>query len=432
MEYSHKIEDIINELNKLIVEEQVPQILSSEMKEIEGFVPLYKSLMEVRNSLSNIAKGDLDYKINREGYIFDLLLMIGKEHRQVERDIINISYHDQLTGLYNRRYYDIAIKKLDNEKYYPLTFVMGDINGLKLTNDAFGHQVGDILLEKISLILKNECDPKHVVSRVGGDEFIILMPNTSENKAIEVIKRIKQAISNEKVENIVLSLSLGFEVKKDRFDDIDEVYKRAEDKMYSKKLFESTQMKKKTVELIMKSLYEKNSREMLHSKRVSELCTHIAEKMGLDKETVEKIRLGGLMHDIGKIGIDQVILNKPKMINAYEWSEVKRHSEIGYRLLNSIDEFSEISRYVLEHHERWDGKGYPKALKGKDISIGARVIAIADSYEAMTSDRTYAKNIGENKAIEEIIRNSGTQFDAEICRVFIEKVLNEQWVEKSN
>jgi HD-GYP domain-containing protein (c-di-GMP phosphodiesterase class II) len=144
--------------------------------------------------------------------------------------------------------------------------------------------------------------------------------------------------------------------------------------------------------------------------------------MSLDKEIVNRIRITGLMHDIGKIAIDEKILNSSETLSQEEWREIKKHPEIGYRILSSSSEFNEISRDVLQHHERWDGKGYPNGLKGEDISIQARIIAIADTYDAMMSDRAYRKAFSKKKVIAEIQRCAGTQFDPEIVESFIEMI----------
>jgi len=176
----------------------------------------------------------------------------------------------------------------------------------------------------------------------------------------------------------------------------------------------------------MNTLYEKSNREMQHSKRVSKICEKIAIGMNFDKDNVNQIRIAGLMHDIGKMGIDEKILNKPELLSSDEWKEMRRHPEIGYRILSSSNEFSEISEYVLKHHERWDGKGYPGGFKGEEISLQSRIISVADSYDAMTSDRPYRKGMSVEEAIMEINRCSGTQFDPNIVEVFVEKILKKK------
>jgi len=193
--------------------------------------------------------------------------------------------------------------------------------------------------------------------------------------------------------------------------------------MYRNKLSESWSMRSRTIEMLMNSLYEKSNREMLHSKRVGQICEFIAKALGLKSDIIKNLSMAGLMHDIGKIGISESILNKEGKLTNREWKEIQKHPEIGYRILSSVNEFSEIATYILEHHERWDGKGYPRGLNGEEITLYARIIAIADSYDAMTNQRSYRNGLSEQEAIDEIIRCAGTQFDPDIAKVFIDQVL---------
>ncbi len=356
----------------------------------------------------------------------DSLTMAIQRYQSFEK-IEFLSFHDQLTGIYNRRFYETAVLRLDNEKYYPLTLVMADVNGLKLTNDAFGHSAGDLLLQRIASILNRECRAQDVVARIGGDEFVILLPETDEKNAGVIINRINQAISKERIENLVLSVSVGFASKKSSSEDMTDVFKQAEDEMYRNKLSESSSVRSKTIDLILNSLFEKNKREMMHSHRVGNLCESIAREMDFSKDDINQMSIAGLMHDIGKIGISEESLNKPGNLHTNEWAEIKRHSEIGYRILGSVSEFSKIAEYVLEHHERPDGSGYPKGLKGDEISLQAKIISLADSYDAMTSERTYKKTLSVKEAVTEIKKCCGTQFDPGVSKIFVEKVLKEKW-----
>ena len=364
------------------------------------------------------------YRYNSDGDIE----LVGASHdiqerKMAEEQILDILNHDQLTGIYNRRFYEEELKKIDKELNLPIALVMVDVNGLKLINDAFGHQTGDLLLQKIANILSKECNTDGIVSRIGGDEFILLLPRTDTEKVNKLIERISESIAGEKMDNVIISVAIGFAVKHDIGNDMKEVFKEAEDDLYRHKISESSSMRSKTIALIMNSLFEKNKREMLHSQRVGELCEAIARNMNLAKHEVNQMKIAGLMHDIGKIGIQDAILNKKGKLDDDEWDQIKRHSEIGYRILSSVSEFSEIANYVLEHQERWDGKGYPNGLKGDRISIQARIIAVADSYDAMTSDRAYRRGLSGEEAISEIKKYSGTQFDPEIVKIFLDKVL---------
>ena len=368
------------------------------------------------------------YSFNKKGEVE--ILGVSRnidERKKSEQEVLYLSYHDQLTGLYNRRFYEEEMHRLDTERNLPMSIAMGDVNGLKLINDSFGHDVGDDLLRKVADILRNACRAEDIIARLGGDEFVILFPKTDADGAEKVIKRIKDLALKEKVGSVDVSISFGYETKYRKEENIQDIFRRTEDHMYRNKLSDGSSMRSHTIDLIMNTLFEKNSREMQHSKRVSEICQAIASKMFFSKEDMDQIRIAGLMHDIGKIGIDEKILNKSQKLQPDEWKKIQKHSEIGYRILSSANEFSEIADFILEHHERWNGKGYPRGLSGVEISMQARIIAVADSYDAMTSTRTYRTAFTEDEAIREIERCSGVQFDPNVARVFVEEVMGRKW-----
>ena len=347
------------------------------------------------------------------------------EKKERQAKIEYLSCHDQLTELYNRRHLEQEIKRLDTERNLPLTVVMGDINGLNLTNDAFGHSAGDKLLQRVAAVIKQECRADDIIARFGGDEFVILLPRTEAEAARIVIKRINEALVNENEDEIPISISFGWETKQQGSEEMEFVFKKAEDYMYRRKLSESASMRNKTVKVIIKTLYEKNEREQQHSARVSQLCAALGTALDMSGEDISELRTVGLMHDIGKIILDDRILDKPGTLSNAQFSEIKRHAETSYRILSSVNEFAPLAEYVLAHHERGDGKGYPKGLKGTDIPLQARIIAVADAYDAMTSDRPYRKALGMDTAIEEIQNNAGTQFDPDIAKVFLANI--KQW-----
>ncbi|NTW06099.1 MAG: HD-GYP domain-containing protein, partial [Peptococcaceae bacterium] len=177
-----------------------------------------------------------------------------------------------------------------------------------------------------------------------------------------------------------------------------------------------------TINTIIKTLYEKNHREEAHSKRVSELGQRFAQAISLPDYKIDKIRVAGLLHDIGKILISDELLEKKGKLSEIEWAEIQRHPEIGYRILSSNTEMSELAEMILQHHERWDGMGYPNGLKAEEIVIPARVISIMDAYDAMTRDRPYRKALSQEDALEQILYCSGTQFDPDLARKFVEMI----------
>lgn len=335
-----------------------------------------------------------------------------------EHEINYLSYHDSLTGLYNRIFFEEEINRLDVKRNLPISFIMGDINGLKLINDSFGYQTGNNLLVKVAEVLKESCRADEIISRVGGDEFIIILPKTDFSETERIIERINTNLSGQRINDIEISMSFGYSTKISANENTQTVLKLVEDHLHRNKVYENSSMRTKTINIIMKTLYEKNQREMLHSKRVSEIAKKIGMSMHLNKDVISQIGIIGLMHDIGKIGIDETILNSTQSLSEMEWIEIKKHSEIGHRILSSSDDFSEIAIDVLQHHERWDGNGYPKGLKGHEISLNARIIAIADTYDAMISDRAYRSAFTPENAISEIMRCAGSQFDPEIVEIF--------------
>ena len=331
-----------------------------------------------------------------------------------------INFHDDLTGLYNRRFFEEELLRLDTNRNLPLSIIMGDVNGLKLINDSFGHKVGDELLITCADAIKSACREDEIIARLGGDEFVIIISKTSDAQIEGIIDRIKSNLLNYRVSGLPVSVSFGFGTKISNEQDIHRILRESEDYMYRSKLFESLSMRSKTVEIISKTLFEKNDRELLHSKRVSKLCELLALKMGYDEDHIAFLKTTGLMHDIGKIAIEEIILNKAGKLTVNEYNEIKKHPEIGYRILSSVSEFSEAAIHVLQHHEKWDGTGYPKGLKGEEISVDARIIALADVYDAITSYRTYRNALSKDDAIVEIKSCLGTQFDPEIGSIFIE------------
>ncbi|EPY2307811.1 HD domain-containing phosphohydrolase [Clostridium sporogenes] len=359
--------------------------------------------------------------------VFHSLCRDIRERKEMENKLEYLSYHDQLTGLYNRRFFEKELKRLDVGKNLPLTIVMADVNGLKLVNDSFGHAAGDELLEKVSEVIKKGCRSNDIIARLGGDEFVILLPKTDIYETEQIVKNINALALKETVSAVNISISFGYGTKKKEGEKIEEILKKAEDYMYKKKLFESPSMRGKTIGAIINTLHEKNKREEEHSHRVSMLCQDMGHALGLTESETEELKTIGLLHDIGKIAIEENILNKREELTEDEWQEIKRHPEIGYRILNTVNDMLEIAEYVLYHHERWDGKGYPKGLKGEEIPLQSRIITIVDAYDAMTSQRSYRNALQEEIAIEELKINSGTQFDPELVRIFIEKVLNKSF-----
>ena len=358
-------------------------------------------------------------RFNQEDIYMSTVIDIS-ERKKAEEMMHYLNYHDQTTGLNNRHYYEMNVNKYDTEENYPLTLIKIDINGMKLFNDAFGYEMGDTLVKRVVSLIKPIVYNADMFCRFGGSDFIILYTKVQKPYIHIIMAQINHMMTNETIQNIKVSVSSAYAMKNSIDEDLNSVLKKAEMRLSREKLIDTSSMLSRTIEIIMNSLYEKNSREMEHSKRVSYWCEKIAQRMNLDSHIVSKLRIAGLMHDIGKIGIPDSILDKPDRLTEEEFNLIRKHSEVGYRILSAANEFSEIADYILAHHERWDGMGYPKGLKGNDIPIYARIISVADSFDAMTSDRAYRKAMSINQAKQEITKFSNIQFDPSVVKIFLE------------
>jgi putative nucleotidyltransferase with HDIG domain len=258
----------------------------------------------------------------------------------------------------------------------------------------------------------------YLIARIGGDEYAIVMPQTTESEAETVINTINTESNRVKVKSINLSISFGYKSKTSNSQDIQEVYRGAEDLMYRQKLIEIPSMRSGAIETILNTLYEKDKNSELHSRIVSRISANIAKAYGMNSQDVAEVKTAGLLHDIGKIIIPSEIIIKDGKLTIEEYETIKNHSEIGFRILNSTQDMRSISDIVLNHHERMDGKGYPRGIKGNKIPIKSRIIAIADAFDAMTSERTYRDIISKEEALQEIMDNAGSQFDLKIAKVF--------------
>lgn len=364
---------------------------------------------------------------NEYGEIFGVVMVfrdVSKEKEWQEK-ILYLSNHDVLTGLYNRRFIEEEINKLELSRDIPFAVIMADVNGLKLTNDVFGHEEGDKLLKKAAEIIKKSCRGKDIIARWGGDEFLIILPGAKANKAQEIVKKIKANCKEQSTEKIKLSIALGYAVKESSEEKLTKVLKEAEEMMYRNKFNERKSYRKSIIDTLLATLYAKSMETKEHAERLKRYCMVIGNKMGLSQKEMDELLLLAALHDIGKIGISEEILKKPCSLTDSEWEEMKKHPEIGCRIAQNTPELMPVADYILCHHERWDGKGYPKGLKGEEIPLICRIIAVVDAYDAMTSDRPYRKALSKEEAIAELKKNAGSQFDPEIVEIFLKALEKE-------
>lgn len=366
------------------------------------------------------------YELRTSHFIEDKLIIIGRNITsayQKEEQIKYLNNHDQLTGLPNRKFSDELLIKLFTEKSYPISIIFANINGLKLMNASFGYSAGDQQIMDFADVIRESSINIDYVSRYDGDLFVFYLPYTDKQETHDLVERLKEQCKTKQNHGIQLSISCGYGTIYSDKDSIKDILNHIQDMVEQNRQFEEPNRREKTIDLIVSTLQEKNPREKNHSNRVAHLCKEIAKKLGLSHSVKERIYTAGLLHDIGKIGIPDHVLNKTSTLSDEEYASIRQHPEIGYRILTSAGNMNDIAEFAYTHHERWDGKGYPRGLKEQEIPLEARIIAIADTYDAMTSDRSYRKGMSKEIAIQEMLRCAGTQFESRLVDVFVNQVL---------
>jgi diguanylate cyclase (GGDEF)-like protein/PAS domain S-box-containing protein len=342
------------------------------------------------------------------------------EQKKQEEKIKYLSYKDSLTDLYNRRFFEEEMKRLDTKRQLPISIIMADVNGLKIINDSLGHQKGDQLLVKTAKILKSTIRDEDILARQGGDEFAVILPKTEQKSAQQIINRINKKCKKTENDELRVSIALGTATKTKKEQDLEEILKQADNDMYQNKLSESRSTKSKIVKSLVDTLSEKSNETKEHSERMSKLAKGFGSFLGLNNSQLQRLSLLGTLHDIGMITIPESILNKPDKLTEAEWKIVKKHPETGYQITSASEEFKIIADDILAHHERWDGSGYPQELKGVDIPYLARIITIVDAYDVMTHDTSYKSAVSKEDALQEIKKCAESQFDPDLAEEFID------------
>ncbi len=348
--------------------------------------------------------------------------------KAIDEKVRYLSYHDKLTGLYNRAWFDERLKFLDHDHAYPFTVIMGDMNGLKVANDLFGHTAGDTLLAVTAEILRRCCRETDIISRHGGDEFAVILPGADEEVAREVCQRIRHQCEATKMKPLNPSIALGYATRREDSGPLEELIKEADDRMYRNKLNVSNSRRSSLIMSLQTSLEEKTLETKAHAERIKSTALAVGHKIGLSENMIDQLSLASAMHDIGKIGIPDSILTKPDKLTSDEWDVMKKHCEIGHNILNTSTNMQSVGEFILHHHERWDGSGYPACLKGPEIPIISRIISVVDAYDVMCHNRVYCNARSTDEAVKELKRCRGTQFDPYLVDVFCEMVSNNELI----
>ncbi|MBP2627111.1 MAG: domain S-box/diguanylate cyclase protein [Firmicutes bacterium] len=344
------------------------------------------------------------------------------KRKQDETRLQYFSFRDSLSGLYNRRYFEEEMRRMDKRRKGSVGLIIIDVDGLKLVNDIFGHDCGDIQIINVAKLLIGCFRERDVIARIGGDEYAILLQDADRDAVTAICERVQKHILIGNLDNNPpLSLSIGFAVSDDPKIPMRELFKQADNNMYREKLNRGQSVRSALVETIMKPLHELDFITEGHAERVQNIVDDLGEKCGLSGEKVTQLRLLAQFHDVGKVGILNNILFKPGLLTAEEMKEMRCHSEIGHRIARSSPDLLPIADLILKHHEWWNGKGYPLGLVGEAIPLECRILAIADAYDAMTSDRPYRKAMNHELAVAELKRCAGIQFDPELVNKFVSK-----------
>lgn len=357
------------------------------------------------------------------------LLRDTTEMRSSQEQVEFLRRHDAMTGVYDRAYFEQEIFRKDILAD-AVSIVVCDVDGLKLINDTLGHAAGDEVLQVVAAALQETFSAERdVVARIGGDEFAVIAygaDKTSVETAMDTFMQFIQQYCDSNPQ-LPISVSMGWAVGADGCLNMHELFKEADNAMYRQKLHQSQSMRSSIVQTMMKALEARDYITEGHADRLQQLVEHMGKRLNLTRARIADLRLFAQFHDIGKVGIPDYILNKPGKLTDEEYTIMKRHSDIGYRIALASPDLSPIADLILKHHEWWGGTGYPLRLAGEDIPLECRILALADSYDAMTNDRPYRKALSRKAAIEEIYRCRGSQFDPGLVNVFMEILEQEKF-----
>jgi diguanylate cyclase (GGDEF)-like protein/putative nucleotidyltransferase with HDIG domain len=375
------------------------------------------------------------------------LLAISLYQRSTYRELraMRLALTDPLTGLGNHRHFHERLQRelvAAEEAGQFLTLCLFDVDNFKRINDQYGHPTGDRILSQVAARLRQGGE----AFRLGGDEFAVLLPEHDEaaayGTATSIIQRLRE-MALEHSEHITVSAGVAtFPVQgvgRDeliRFADSALYWAKEHGKdrvrIYRPEIVELAELKKlagaadraarfRAAAGLARTVDERDVYEGSHSERVAELAARVAERLGMEQEDVELTRLAASLHDLGKLAVPEELLRKPGPLTDGERLVLERHPQIGYRMLDSLD-IDPVAEWVLHHHERWDGTGYPDGLHGDDIPLGARVIFVADAFDAMTNDRTYRRKLSIDAALIELEDCAGTQFDPDAVSALVEEM----------
>jgi diguanylate cyclase (GGDEF)-like protein len=361
----------------------------------------------------------------KKGY-FGVLSRDITERKKLEQLMIQQAYNDPVTGLYNRTFFEEEMSRINENltQYMPVSILSIDIDGLKVINDTLGHKAGDDLLKNAASIISDALGENATVARIGGDEFGVILVNTGYDLAIEKKNKIIELMEQFNSANnfVPVSMSIGAAAFNEMDIDIYDTFKRSDDRMYKDKISQSVDVADKVTDILTAALRKSDFGGEGHIERMVHMAQIMSMLVDIPDDRKRNLILLAKMHDIGNIEIPDGLLYKPGKLTEKEYEIIKEHVKLGFNIASRSRDLTHIAELILFHHERWDGKGYPKGLKGLQIPIECRILAIIDSYDAMTSKRVYRERMSKEAAIEELRRCAGSQFDPEITSLFINAI----------
>ena len=347
---------------------------------------------------------------------------MARNHARRRRELERVSRTDALTGSLNRRGFEERLEgQLAQARRgaHPLALVVVDLDRFKAVNDRQGHAAGDAVLRRTAAALQATVRPGDAVGRLGGDEFAVLLPGTGADGAAEVVERLRAAMAG------TCGASFGTAAFPTDGDDADELLHHADVGLYAAKRTTARVDAPRELDwaaALAEAVDDRMASDHPHSKTVSELAVSVAARLGLDEDRVAPLRMAAMLHDIGKVAIPDAILQKPGPLTADERALVQTHAPLGERMVRRVDGLDAVAAYIRHSHEHVDGTGYPDGLAGEDIPLESRILLVADAYDAMTSDRAYRRAMPAPRALEELRRCAGTQFDPTLVEVLAEVV----------
>lgn len=345
----------------------------------------------------------------REQIIGHLLIM---KNMETERDM--------LTGLYSKNSFYSEIGKLLAGGVYPVTVVVCNANGIGIVNDVYGWRKGNELLRQAAGLLRENLPAGAVLARLADGDMAAALAEVEQEYAVRLFEHIKEQYREGNDTGINTDIEYGIAVIRDQTKSVEEAVREAAESIRTKKLMNQSSKKSSLLDSLAQTLTESDYETEEHVERTREMAIRLGKALSLSDGDLGKLALLAVLHDIGKIAIPHAILIKPGKLTDAEWEIMKTHTEKGYRIANASKELKPIGEYILHHHERWDGGGYPGGLAGEEIPLLSRIITVVDSHDVMVHDRPYHKAMSGKNAEAELRRCSGTQFDPNLVEVFLQ------------